>query len=335
MKKLSYLSVYTIVFYIFFNTINFCQTKIDNLSSIKYYGNNLIFADNNNCSIYLYNSNNAIKIIEGRGVGLYYSLNEKNEVIGYKAIEENGLQTPYIYKLRDNKSLQLTEPVAKCGQVFINNLGTVCFTTENFINLIFIDGTKKSYNLGYYSNITKISNNNKLIVYNDHNDQIWILNTITGEKFQISDNIKGYFNPSFSNSDNYLSYQALNGEIFIYNFNSKTTKNIGIGFSPSWANNSDRILFYTKIIEGEKVINTDIEEYDCYFDVKNKLTESNNIFEIDPSYNINDTKIAYCFLNKENICVADYNNNKLNNSTETQIKINYLGKICHIVIHQI
>ncbi len=294
-------------------TINlFSQSLVGNILNVKKINDIYIFTDNNFSSIYSYKNNTLNKIIEGRGTGLYFTFNKSTSLLGYKQIDDNGLQTPFLYDFNLNEKIKLSPPVNKCGQVDINNNGTICFTIGNIAKVIFHDGSVIELNLNNYSNITRISNNNKTIAYNDNNDQIILIDILTGLKTQISDNLKGYFNPKFSNSGNYLLYQALNGEIYLYSFSTKKTINVGVGFAPEWANNSDKFIYYTKTIEKEELTNTDIYEYDCNNNIKTQLTSTNDILEIDPSYGENDEEIIYSLLSDNKIFVTKLINGETN-----------------------
>ncbi len=299
--------------------ILYSQESYANIKSAKTYGNSLIYTNSNYSCIYKLENNSRIKLAEGRGSGLYYTLNEKSNLLGFKIIDENGKQTPYLFNLTNNKSMKLSEPKDQCGQVHINNLGSYCFSLGKEIKVYLSNGKDYSLNLGSYSNITRLSNDNNYITFNDIEDQIWLLNTTSNFREKISTGNRGFFNPIFSNSDNFLLYQALNGEILIYDINLKSTKNIGVGFSPTWANNTDKIIYYTKQVLENEVINTEIEEYDCKSGMKNKLTGSPNVIEIDPSYNFDDSKIVYCTSNSNVIFTANFVDDKLNVIDEMKV----------------
>lgn len=319
MNKFRFLCFYIYVFMLF--SINFlnAQAETDNIHSLKVYKNSVIFANKGNSAIYKAENGNITKIIDGRGSGLYFTINENSNLLGFKVIENNGLQIPCLFNLLTNEKVKLSAPVENCGQVYINNSGTICYSLGNDVKILFNDNSSKTFNIGTYSNITKISNNNQFLTYNDNNDQIWLLNITNGESIQISDNLKGYFNPSFSNTNNYILYQALNGEIYIYDMQNKAVSNIGTGFSPIWANNSDMLAYYTKQIEKEELVNSDIQIYNLSSKSVIKLTTTFDELEADPCFNYNDSKIFYSILNKNQIIEANYTDAKITAKNEFSI----------------
>lgn len=300
---------FTILYFLIIANL-YSQTFEGSVLNLKKANNLYIFTDNNFSSIYTYKEKTLNKIVNGRGTGLYFTFNKSTSLLGYKQIDDNGLQTPFLFDFNRNERIQLSAPVEKCGQVDINNYGTICFTIDTYAKVLFNNGNVLELDLSNYSNIVKISNNNSTIAFNDENDQIILMDIYTGKKTQISDNLKGYFNPKFSNSGNYILYQALNGEILVYSLITKKTVNIGVGFSPEWANAYDKFIFYNKTIENQELINTDIFEFDCINEIKTQITNTNNIFEIDPNYGNNDNEIIYSLLSTNKIVNTDFTNGK-------------------------
>ncbi len=308
--------------------------KETGIKSAKYTNAGIVFTNEKKDAIFIMENNSIKNKISGLGVGYYFNVSAKQNKIGYKIITENGLQIPCYYDLSNNKSVNLSSPVQSSGQVFINSNGTVTYTTGTLLNVI-KNNIPNKYELGYYANLTPISNNDLYIAYNDNNDQIWLLNLESGNKLQVTTDIKGHFNPKFSSDSKYLMYQALDGEISIYNIDTKTTNLIGVGFSPEWANTTNNIVFYKTEIENENLTNTDLYVYDMLLNNTQKITNTADRFEIDPAFNSDDTKLVYSSIYDQNIIESINNDCKLSNLNvikinsdvqESQINYNFIGE---------
>ncbi|MFH0734492.1 MAG: hypothetical protein V1773_09465 [bacterium] len=299
------------------------------ISSATYTNNGIVFTNEKKDAIFIMENSSIINKISGLGVGYYFNVSDKQNKIGFKLIKESGLQIPCYYDLSTNITILLNTPVESSGQVFINSNGTIVYTIGTELNIL-KNNILEKVNLGYYANLTPISNNDLYVSFNDNNDQIWIYDLELKSKYKLTTDLKGYFNPKFSNDSKYLLYQALNGEIFIYNIESKTTNSIGIGFSPNWAKNTNNIVYYKTEIKNEELINSDIYIYDIILNNSNNITNTSNKYEIDPSFNSDDTKLIYSTLNQQIINESVFSENKLitpnviNISTNVQeSQINY------------
>lgn len=266
---------------------------------------NLIFANYKRDAIIIYNTSKLTNItISGLGIGYNYSLSKRSNLVGYKKVSENGLQTPFIFDINQNKEFKLAEPSNKYGQVMLNESGAFVFTDGNILNYV-QDGIIKKYDLGYYSNLTPLSNNNLFVAFNDGEDQLFLLNLQTNERIKITDSRFGYFNPKFNFNSNLLLYQSLSGIIFVYDINKKTTSEIGMGLSPKWAEYNNLITFYKNQVEKDSLINSDIYIYNYSVNTTSKITSTDNRFEIEPQFVENDSKVIYSAINKSVIYELD------------------------------
>ncbi|MCK4448474.1 MAG: hypothetical protein KAW56_15510, partial [Candidatus Marinimicrobia bacterium] len=246
------------------------------------------------------------ELVSSPGCGYYYSVSWDKNRVGFKLIDENGNQIPALLDLSSKEVIKLHDPVKQAGQVSFTKDGRYAFTIGE--QLIISDGN--TYQLGYYSNIAPISPDGNYAVYNDNNDQIWLLNLNTKEKVMISDSELGYFYPKWAGDSQKLLYSGFSGIIIVYDIKSKMTFVLDEGHNPSWSNDSEFVIYFKKEIEGLQLINSDL--YVSKFDgsITTRLTNTADVFEMDPQFSENDQRMIFHSYNKREIISAKISSTK-------------------------
>lgn len=241
----------------------------------------LIATDNTANSIYLIKDGKLKKIITAPGCGRYYTLSPDKTKIGFKFINQNGMQSPAIYDLNTGSYSLLHAPVSLCGQVSFSNSGTILFSIENEVHIKNATSDKK-INIGTYSNIIAISPNGKYFVYNDNNDQFFLISIETGAKKKISDDKNGYVYPQWSPDGNYLLFSSLDGNLFTWNLSSEKINKIGKGGGARWLDNSYNIVYSRTTSEEFQFIGSDIFLTNALSTENIALTNTESIHEMAP-----------------------------------------------------
>ncbi len=260
----------------------------------------ILFTDNYASSIYLFADGNVKKIISSPNCGRYYSIDKSNNLLGFKRIDETGRQIPAVYNLSENKIVALSEAESLAGQPSFADDGSIAFTVGSKL-FVKNKSSSKQYYLGCYSNITPISPDAKYAVFNDDSDQLFLFDLQTNKKKKISNDKFGYFTPVWSPNSKYILYSTLGGQLFLYNLESDKSLSIGEGYSVSWAGNSASFIFYKKVVEDMKLINSDIYVYFVEGNKTAQLTNTKNIIEIDPSFSPGDKEVIYFTYNHKEL----------------------------------
>ena len=261
-----------------------------------------IFTDNYASSIFLLKNGIKSVIIQSAGCGRYFTVSPDKKFIGYKHIYSDGNQSPAIYEIATGKIKELHNPVRLCGQVSFSNNGKIAFTIEN--DLVVINGDKtEQYNLGIYSNIAPISPDGQMVIFNNMNDQLSYLNLQTNEIKQLTDNTVGYLYPFWSPDGTKILFSDMLGILYSYQFDNNKTFTIAQGTNGNWLDNSENIVFQKSVVDDFKFEGSDI--YISKFDGTEhfKLTNTDNIFEMQP------------FVEGNKIYYNTYNTRKLYSST--------------------
>jgi WD40 repeat protein len=243
----------------------------------------IVVTDNYSSSLSLVAGGELLQLFSAPGCGRYYSLSPDRTRLGFKQITQRGDQIPAILDLATGEVFQLHAPVRQAGQVSFSQGGKTAFTIGQ--HLIVRDGpTTVSHDLGVYANIAPISPDGKQVAYNDRADQLWLLNLTTGERIRLTDGDRGFFQPIWSPNSRVLLYSSLNGFLSLYDLSSRETHSIGEGYSPTWSGDSRAVVFYRKEIAGGKLLNSDLYLFDLTERRLQRLTETPDIKEMDPSF---------------------------------------------------
>lgn len=206
----------------------------------------LFFSDNYCNALYKYDDNGMTAVIQAPGCGRYIQFSPDLSMIGFKLIDENGMQSPCILKTATHELIRLHAPVSQCGQVFFTTTGYYYMVQD--VAIITENGQTREVNLGQVCNYIGYSPSLNLIVYADYSDQLYVLNATTGTKEMLTDNSRGYVFPSFSPDGLLLAFQAGGEEIYVHNFSNQTTTLIDHGNSFRWADGN--ILYYNSYTIG-------------------------------------------------------------------------------------
>jgi len=275
---------------------------------------NLIIVTDNHCSaIYEIHNTDITRLIAGPGCGRYFSLSPDGNFIGLKIIQENGLQIPALYNRSSNQLIMLHEPQYQVGQVSFSNDGTVAFTIGAELLVIKSTGLKR-YELGTYANLAPISPDNEYAVYNDGQDQLWLLEFTTGEKTCITQQGKtGYFYPEWSPNSEHIVYSSLDGELSVFDLSSRLTYHIGAGVNPCWSADAQYVIFHQIETNGHAITGADLylSKYDASEQVR--LTSTKSVFEMDPKFFDHDRMVIYHTYDRGEICLVEFQDDILKN----------------------
>jgi Secretion system C-terminal sorting domain/Peptidase_C39 like family len=282
----------------------------------------IILTDSQDSKLYVLQNDKAELLASSPGSGKYFSISKDQTEIGFKYIDEYGNQTPAVINPSTKRITYLSSPAKEAGQVSFADDGSIAFTIGNELVIKYASGEKK-FDLGNYSNIAPISPGAKYDAFNDNSDQLYILNINSGVKKRITDDSCGYFHPQWSPDGSKLLYSSLAGVLKVYNIENGKTFYLGKGFSPSWSNESDLIIFYRKEIKKEQLINSDIYVINSNGSGLRCLTSTAGQLEVDPSFNSNDTEIIYSLLGSSKIVEAEFSStsNSLNILKEESVNI--------------
>ncbi|MEO0189804.1 MAG: T9SS type A sorting domain-containing protein [candidate division WOR-3 bacterium] len=286
-----------------------------------------IVLTNNYCNnLYLLTEDGLKEIYSAPGCGRYYSVSYDKRKIGFKIIKENGLQIPAIYDLKTNKIENLYSPVYQAGQISFSKDGKIAFTIGEEL---FIQNNKetKKYRLGVYANLCPISPDGNFMVFNDDYDQLWLLNLTDNSRIRFTDNKYGYCYTQWSPDSRFIAYSTLGGFIKVYDRIENRTYDIDEGKSFNWSPDSRYLIYYKTYTDGHKLTNSELFMSNYDGSTKNQLTNTPDIYEMDPSF-VDSKNIIYHTFDREEIIQAEIEHNKPINSkilfkSTKPLKINY------------
>lgn len=290
----------TIIF-VFFGLLDYQEPNSYFLNPVmSAYG--IVVTDNQCSAIYLIKENKISELISSPGCGSYYTISPDKNLIGLKLITEHGLQTPAIYDLTSHQITRLYKPVYQAGQISFSNNNKIAFAIDE--ELIVKNGNDlERYYLGVYANLAPISPNGNFVAYNDNFDQLRLINLTTKEKLCFTDSKYGYFYPKWSPDSRFLAYSTLGGTIKVYDLFNKNTCEIDQGMNPEWSPDSKYLSYYVIETDGHSLTGSDL--YVSKYDGKEKirLTNTPEIFEMDPKFCYKGQIIFHTY-DKREICIA-------------------------------
>ena len=137
-------------------------------------------------------------------------------------------------------------------------------------NLIIRKGdNKKSYDLGFYTNIANISPDATQVAYNNIDGRMFIIDLTTG-KSSLIDVLDGY-NGVWSPDGTKLAIHTIDGNLSVLDCSNNKIHQLGKGLSASWANNSTELI-YTSIDSPKEMVVTGSSIKKVTFDGSKRMT---------------------------------------------------------------
>lgn len=190
--------------------------------------------------------------------------------IGFKLIHLNGFQQPAIYDVRTGELRTIHPKAAAVGVPTFSRDGRIAYTAGSELFILSKDLDKIfTYEIGHYANLAPISPDGKNIVYNDRNDQLWIIQVADGVKSQITDESIGFFDPKWSPTSDRLIFSSLTGILYTYDLNTGKMFKIDRGSSASWKNADD--IVYCRETWDKQFRITASELFLCRYDGSEKV----------------------------------------------------------------
>jgi hypothetical protein len=231
-------------------------SSIADSSSIRHpqptpYG--ILLAAEDEGSLVLRNGESIRAVASGRGCGRYAAVSPDGERVGFKRIESDGRQTPCLLDLRNGTSLPLSSPSDQAGEVSFTTDGAIAFTRGTTLVVQRTSGNAL-YDLGSYANLAPISPDGQRVVFNDPDDQLWLLRLSTGTKTKITEGTAGFFCPRWSPDGTSVLYSSLGGDLFIHRIAGALTISLGQGDDPTWSPDSRHIIFSRRVFWWPRLI---------------------------------------------------------------------------------
>ena len=225
------------------------QTYFINLLPTSY---GLVLTDNYASNIYLLKDSKLNILFSAPGCGRYMKLTPDKNGILFKHINNKGQQAPALLNLADKKVEYLAEFTSLCSQPVADNQQNVGYTLpESFV--LKNNSEIKSFSIPGYVNYPALSGNGKFLVINNDDDQLFLIDLQSGISKQITDNNTGYIYPEFSPDNMYLSYNSMDGELYLYDFLNNSSIHMGKGGHVRWIT-ENRFLFTSYDDNGNSAI---------------------------------------------------------------------------------
>ncbi|MDD3875778.1 MAG: T9SS type A sorting domain-containing protein [Bacteroidales bacterium] len=311
MKKISFILFFLLTIIYVNAQIN--TNNVDNSETSGYFlnpaaiPNGFIVTDNYNNAIYKISDGNIQKLISSPGCGRYFNISPDKKMIGFKLINENALQTPAIYNIAEDEIILLHEAVSQCGQVVFTANNSPCFTIGQTL-FILNKNDVQTYYLGAYSNIIAVSPDAHFVVYSNAHDELVLRNLLNNEEKLISTSGRMSVYPQWAPDGKKIIYQSDN--VFVYDLENNTTYDLGQGLAPKWSPDATHIVYYKTIVTNDMLTHSDIFLSDYKGEGQKKLTQTDSIFEMQPSF-VDEQTIVYHTYKGKGIETAEIDNNLL------------------------
>lgn len=222
----------------------------------------------------------SLELIDPNCAGQQINSDASGRWLAFKRFQIAGnqlLQVPVLYQT--GQKIDLTEPVPTAGVPSVSENGKIVFTIGNELHIFNQHRQRvRTFDLGHYANQTPVSPDGRRVVFNDQNDQLWLLEIESGKRMKITTDRVGYFNPVWSPDCRRLAASTLAGELVIWEIESRREIELGPGESPNWKPDGDWLIFRS-IQKNERLEITQSEITCIRFDGQQRrdLTETDQL----------------------------------------------------------
>lgn len=200
----------------------------------------LILTDNRQSAVYLLEKDQLVPLLNTPGCGRYTELNADKTLLGFKLIDERGLQAPAVLNLKTREVKQLAPFADQCGQVSFAADGTLAYTIGHTLVISGNEGTKE-IPLGFYTNIVRLSPDGSMIATSNHEGQPLVFDLASMQMSRLSTEVELY-NPRWSADSRRLVYEQSNMTLYTFDLTTGAGYCLGKGFGAHWLN-CDQLLY--------------------------------------------------------------------------------------------
>lgn len=274
--------------------------------SIQSVADGVIFSNEYYSAIYHVTDKGLDTLMNGPGAARYIQVSPNGLEISCKEIRPDGLEAPVIIDLNSGTLHRLHTPVAQCGQISYARTGEKAFTIGRELHIL-TNQSEEIIDLGYYSNLVQLSPDGTQAAFNDANDNIILIDRTSHSKQLITPVNKGYFNPQWSHDGHYLCYQSLDGNIFVWDHQTRESSFVDSAFAPAWHPIENLLLYQRSKSVMYDLISSELYVYDADSKRQSALTASGDQLERDAVFSRNGSSIYFCTADSPVIWNAPFN----------------------------
>lgn len=200
------------------------------------------------------------------------------------------LQIPIILDLNTGIITNLLPATETAGMPSFAADGTIAVTQGTTLLILSADGVlKQQFDLPIFVNLAVISPDGKKVVYNDAEDQLWLLDTKSGSRTLLTENNSGYFAPIWAPDNGHLAASTLTGDLVLWDVNTGSPVQLGPADSPIWSADSKNLYFrQIKRDNRLEIISAEIVTFSLTNEDVNPLTNTPD--KIETAFYLNETK---------------------------------------------
>ena len=210
----------------------------------------IVATSNYATEIFLISDDRKHVLVSAPGAGMYNTLSPDRNLVGFKNINDEGLQAPAILDLTTGETELLHDYVWSAGQPSFFGENGYAFTIGNSL-LVHRNGAgePEEYDLGYYANIAPVSPDGRHAVFNNERDQLLVMDLSDRSVRVISEPGIAAYGPSWSRDSRKVAYMSNGGDLFVYSLDVGRNYTLGQGSDPSWHDDSRELVFMRAEIE--------------------------------------------------------------------------------------
>lgn len=240
----------------------------------------VICTDNFGSGIYHIKAGSVNKLISSPGAGNYFTVAPDGGSLAVKITEPRGQKLVSV-SLQTGLPADITDFYEAVGQASFSLNGKLVYSAGTLLHVV-SNNNITHYRLPDYANLTPVSPDGNYVVYNDRQDQLFLLDLASGLSARITKDEKGYFLPQWSPDSKYILYSSLDAGLYIYDISRGSSVYIGRGFNPSWSADGKQIVFEFREEQQGVFLNSDLHIYSPETGVSVKLTDTPEISEMTP-----------------------------------------------------
>lgn len=258
-------------------------------------GNKIAYTQNNYKGIWIFDlqTKNIFQLTDedAAGFGFKWSSDSKSILTRVAKYEnQKRFNAVKIFDLETKSSQQLTD--YKTMMPYLPNWfdgdSKILIPNKNGYDVFNFSIEKKSSS----NNIIVFERNNKIIVKDvNKNDEITLTPIAEAQYLNIS------ISPDYSK----IVFEVLGGNMFIINSDGTNIIDLGKGNRPRWSNDSKKIIYMITQDNGHEITSSDIFVINSDGSSKNNLTNTTELFEMNPCFSPDSKSVVYDLINDGSI----------------------------------
>ncbi len=203
-------------------------------------------------------------------------------------------QVPAVLDVASRQVTALSEAVARAGVPAFAADGRIAASLDS--NIVIFDQAGKPvarHSVGVYANLVALSPDGALVAFNDDRDAIWLLDTASGQRTQLTAD-GAWYDPRWSPDGRRILLHGISGRLACADLSSGSTKELPAALHAAWLPDAETIIYASYAVPDVRELpEADLHQVRCDGSAAADIAVTPGVFESFPAPSPDGRELVY------------------------------------------